>query len=606
MDALGPIGEAAGPAPPPDPILEELTGTLQERLRGLFQRDFDYQLIDNPEFGCQAGFHERDGELQDLSPYAFEARVEHNQEALKKLDAIVEEAKSSPADAEGSLTATDNLYAELFRSAIEGENRALELGAHLMPVNSIGVGGVHENFLELLEWMNFDTEEDYNKYLQRLMAFPKQAQGWCDLLAYGSGMRGIKASQSMLRRVPDRLRELLTPEGLSELRAPIDRAVSQGMDAELVERMQQGIENCFKFGIDRMLDFMVEFYSMTSRADPGCTAVRGGEALYSECLRFHTTTDKTAEEIHNLGLSEVARIEERLQEEVLDALNFNGTFVEFAQNLKADPKWFYESEDELLDGYRVLVDKIQAGLPKYFKKLPKMPLEVVRKTSGLAAYYFAGTVDGRPGRFYVNVSRLNERPKYEMPVLALHEGVPGHHLQGALALENPELPPFLRYIEDRRYEFCPARRPLYSAYLEGWALYCERLGEEMGMYETPHELFGRLSMEMMRAVRLVVDTGIHAYGWSVERAAKYMEEKTGMATAECESECHRYAAWPGQACAYKVGQIAIEEQRARAEERLGDNFSLPDFHDVLLSTGPLPLDVFSRQVNAWISERSST
>merc|ERR1712187_1049697 len=184
--------------------------------------------------------------------------------------------------------------------------------------------------------------------------------------------------------------------------------------------------------------------------------------------------------------------------------------------------------------------------------------------------------------------------------MGLHEGVPGHHLQGAIALENKSLPNFIRYIEDRRYEYCPARRPLYTGYLEGWALYCEHLGEEMGMYATPKDLFGRLSMEMMRAVRLVVDTGIHKFGWSIEKATDYMEEKTGMSREECSSECHRYAAWPGQAVAYKVGQLAIEEMRARSEAKLGTGFSLQDFHSVLLDSGPQPLDVLSERVDAWI------
>merc|ERR1711879_86142 len=186
-----------------------------------------------------------------------------------------------------------------------------------------------------------------------------------------------------------------------------------------------------------------------------------------------------------------------------------------------------------------------------------------------------------------------------MKALALHEGVPGHHLQGALALENEDLPDFLRYIEDRRYEFGSARRPLYTGYLEGWALYCEHLGEEMGMYTTPYDLFGRLSMEMMRAVRLVVDTGIHAFGWSVAKAAEYMEEKTGMAAAECSDECYRYACWPGQACAYKVGQLALEEMRSTAETKLGDKFDVRAFHEQLLGAGPLPLDILAQRVDSW-------
>jgi len=391
---------------------------------------------------------------------------------------------------------------------------------------------------------------------------------------------------------------------MPELRAPLE---GKEVDPEIAENLGHAIENCFKGSLRGLLTFLEEFYADRVRESPACKDLRNGEEVYAQCLRFHTTTPKTAQEIHDMGLKEVARIEGRFQRDVLDVLAFKGSFTDFANGLKKDPSFFFESEEELLDGYRALVARINEKLPEFFGKLPTMPLEIVAKKTGPAAYYFAGTPDGkRPGRFYVNVTRLPTRPKYEMPALALHEGVPGHHLQGALALENQDLPRFLRYIEDRRYEFCPARRPLYTAYLEGWALYTEALGEEMGMYTTPHELFGRLSVEMMRAVRLVVDTGIHQFGWSIDKAVAYMEEKTGMAHDECASECHRYAAWPGQACGYKVGQLAIEEMRQRAQSELSSAFSLTAFHDLILGTGPMPLDVLSQQVDAWIAEKKGS
>jgi len=408
----------------------------------------------------------------------------------------------------------------------------------------------------------------------------------------------------MLRKVEGRLKELIASD-LPELREPLERAEKEGkkLDPDIPTNTVKSIDKCFRPGLERLLDFLKEFYADRARAEPGVKAVRNGEQMYAECLRFHTSTAMTAQEIHDLGLQEVARIEARFKEEVLAKVGFAGSTAEYASSLKADKSYFWDSEEELLEGYRALVAKIQAELPKYFSRQPKMPLEVVPKREGPAAYYFCGTPGDRPGRFYANVSRLDTRAKYEMPALALHEGVPGHHLQNALALENEELPSFLRYIEDRRYEYGPARRPLYTAYLEGWALYCERLGEEMGMYTTPQELFGRLSMEMMRAVRLVVDTGIHAFDWSIEKATEYMLEKTGMAAAECEKECHRYAAWPGQACAYKVGEIAIQDMRQKAEAALGVDFNLAAFHEVLLSSGPMPLDKLRDRVAAWAARQ---
>lgn len=214
-----------------------------------------------------------------------------------------------------------------------------------------------------------------------------------------------------------------------------------------------------------------------------------------------------------------------------------------------------------------------------------------------------GTPDGkRPGRFYVNVSHIEKRPLYETVALALHEAIPGHHHQVSLATENNLIPNFMRYIEDRRYEACPCRRNIYCGYAEGWALYCEYLGEELGMYKTPVDLFGRLSMDMMRAVRLVVDTGLHFKGWSIDRCVEYMMEKTGMHRHEVETEIYRYAGWPGQACGYKIGQIEIINMRRKAEAELGSKFDLKKFHAICLNSGPMPLTELGALVDAYIAE----
>lgn len=584
-------------AEPLQPV-QETPPTLREEFVDLLSEDFEFQLRTVPEFATQAGFHEYDSCLQDLGPQILDLRKDHNAEARRAMEGIL----ARQAEEKGDLRPADLLYADLWLDALDGEVRGLELGCHLMPLNSIGVGGVHENFLEVIGWMPFKTEDHYKQYITRIMAFPEQVQQTCDLLAFGACQQGVCCSQSMMRRVPDRLRELIASD-LPELKEPLEAAEREGkkLDPEIIRNTHKAIDKCFRPALKRLLDFIEEFYKDMVRADPACKAVKNGEKMYAECLRFHTSTAMTAQEIHDLGLKEVARIEARFQEEVLKKVGFEGSTADYAKTLKADKAYFWDSEEELVEGYKALVAKIQTELPKFFDRLPKMPLEVVPKKSGPAAYYFAGVPEDRPGRFYVNVARLETRAKYEMAVFALHEGVPGHHLQTAIALENEDLPSFLRYIEDRRYEFGPARRPLYAAYMEGWALYCEKLGEEMGMYGTPQELFGRLSLEMMRAVRLVVDTGIHAFGWSIEKASDYMLEKTGMASEECLEECHRYAAWPGQACSYKVGQLAIEDMRQKAEAALGAEFKLPAFHEVLLSAGPMPLDKLGERVAAWVA-----
>jgi uncharacterized protein (DUF885 family) len=479
------------------------------------------------------------GQLQDLSPESFQRRIRHNKLILDQLRCLT---SASPSEAK-------NLTLILLQQDILSETRALELGTHLYPVNSIGYGGVVNNFIEALDWL---PDADETGLVSRLESFPAQVASYTRLLEAGIEA-GLVASVAMVRKVPEQLRavlkELETKDGALARRGAQIRTETLRQSAE---HALSALTPC----IQALLNFFVDVYIPRARPGIGCSSLPEGESIYAHCLQYHTTTTMTPAEVHSLGLTEVARIERRYVDDVLAALGFSGSFADFVAAIKSPNSGFYfATESELLQGYTALTARIQSLLPTYFRRLPASPLEIVpmHKASAPAAYYMQGTSDGtRPGRFYVNCSELSARPKYEMPALALHEGIPGHHLQGSLAIENKSIPNCLRFIEDRRYEFCPARRQLYAGYLEGWALYCEYLGEEMGLYTTPYELFGRLSMEMMRAVRLVVDTGIHTQGWTIERAIAYMTEKTGMHHAEVEAECYRYEAWPGQACGYKV------------------------------------------------------
>ena len=443
----------------------------------------------------------------------------------------------------------------------------------------------------------------------RLHAFPAQVEGYIGLLRHGLKEKHV-ASVAMVRKVPEQLAAMLAEldEGKSAINTMVADAVAAA-SAGIDEGDGAKAVAAFSSGIRTVLGFFTDEYIPNTRKEVGCRGLNNGEHVYAHCLKYHTTTSMSAEEIHNEGLAEVSRIEARYQCDVMDKLGFKGTFAKFVEGCQdASSGHYYSSSEELLDGYRTLCKTISGLLPAYFNRIPAAPLEIVAKDAETApaAYYMQGTSDGaRPGRFYVNVSNLHQRPRYEMCALALHEAIPGHHHQGSLAIENEAIPSFLRFIEDRRYEFCPARRQLYASYLEGWALYCEALGEEMGMYTDPISLFGRLSMEMMRAVRLVVDTGIHAKGWTVERAIDYMMEKTGMHRHECEAECFRYEAWPGQACAYKVGEIAIWKMRRKAEAAFKAHGSVPfdlkQFHAVLLDSGPMPLDTLAHEVDEWVA-----
>lgn len=486
-------------------------------VQSIMDAEWQWQLRDNPEYASQAGQHEFDNCLQDLSPTAFEQRKLHNLEVLSSIHEFVATSFAN------NLSDIDRLHLEFFTKSIQDELRAYELGCHLYPVNSIGYGGVHNNFIEAIDWLG--EENKSSNFLLRLACFPSQCDQYKQLLRKGIDENQV-ASTAMVRNVPVQLQHIIDSIEANE------GSICALLSSLGLESSDEAIRHKSNFvvALSELKTFFVDEYMPHARSKCGAGGLPKGREVYSLCLKYHTTTTMTPDEVHSLGLQEVARIESRYQRDVLDALSFEGSFEDFVAHCKQESTQYYKNEKDILDGYTILCSHINSRLSQYFEKLPAAAVEIVplQSPSAPAAYYMQGTADGsRPGRFYVNVSNLHQRPIYEMVALALHEAVPGHHLQMALALENSEIPSFLRFTEDRRYEYCPARRNMYTAYMEGWALYCEALGEEMGMYASPMSVFGRLSMEMMRAVRLVVDTGIHHKGWSVEKAVDYMMEKTG-------------------------------------------------------------------------------
>jgi uncharacterized protein (DUF885 family) len=346
----------------------------------------------------------------------------------------------------------------------------------------------------------------------------------------------------------------------------------------------------------RRLDayFAQEFLPKLRQTD-GIWDTTDGAAYYQNRIKYHTTTSLTADEIHEIGLKEVARIRGEM-DKIIAQVGFKGSFQDFIQYLRTDPKFYYKTGEELFEAYLAVSKRIDPELVKLFGKIPRTPYGVrpIPMTSApntTTAYYQPPALDGtRAGYYYVNLYRPEVRPKYEMEVLSVHEAVPGHHFQIALAYEQGELPNFRRNAG-------------YTAYVEGWALYTESLGEDLGLYTDPYSKFGQLTYDMWRAVRLVVDTGIHHKKWPRKQAIDYFKANAAKTEADIVNEIDRYISWPGQALAYKVGQMKIRALRAEAEQKLGARFDLRQFHDTVLATGAVPLDVLEQNVHAWIESK---
>lgn len=552
-------------------------------LHDLFDREWEYQLEQNPVRASQLGNRRWNDRWPDLSLEAFKKDHEHDRATLDQL-AKIDRSKLSPKD---------QLNYDLFKKGYETSIEEFKFQWYLAPLNQRG-GIQSQN--ELADSLRFQTIKDYDDWIARLKSFPTFMEQTMALMQEGIKAR-VLLPRVIMNRIPAQIdKQIVANPDQSLYYKPFKEFPSNIPVKEQERLMREAIEAISAHIIPSYVKFkrfFVEDYLRASFDQVGAWQMPQGEEMYAFFTRKYTATNITPREVHEKGLSEVRRIREEMQK-VMTQVGFKGTLQEFFTFLRTDKRFYYATPEELLVGYEAIAKRIDPHLVKVFKTLPRMPYGVEVIPSAIApdtttAYYRQPAADGsRAGTYFVNLYKPESRPKWEMMALSLHEAVPGHHLQIALAQEQGDIPNFRRFGG-------------YTAFVEGWGLYAESLGEDMKLYDDPYSKFGQLTYEMWRAVRLVVDTGIHQLRWTRKQAIDYFMENAAKQELDIINEVDRYIAWPGQALAYKTGELKIKELRARASHELGAAFNIREFHDVVLGSGAVPLDVLERHVDQWIA-----
>lgn len=576
---------AASPDIHPDyQALARSSAPPAEKLHQLFELYWRRTMEEHPEAATYNGFPGQNDRWTDYSLPAIarrKARAGDPLEVLKTID-------------RSALSPADQLNYDLFRREIEQEAEATRFPRELLPINQMG--GVQQEIAQTLSIAPKLTLQDYEDMVARLERAPRLIEQTRVLLELGAA-QGITPPRVTLRDVPNQIASQIAPSAaesplfsaFTEFPPGIPEPERQRLRSEAAQAIESGIMPAYR----ELLEYFNEDYLPKTREETAISALPQGKDWYLFNVRRRTTTSLTPSEIHEIGLSEVRRIRAKM-EEIIQSTGFEGTFAEFAKFLRTDPRFFYTEPEDLLAGYRDIAKRADLELPKLFGKLPRLPYGVLpipayKAKSTTTAYYQPGSINfGRAGVFFANTYDLASRPKWEMEALTFHEAVPGHHLQIALSQEMEGVPEFRKHSES-------------TVFVEGWGLYSEQLGDEMGFYTDPYSKFGQLTYEMWRAIRLVVDTGMHALGWSRQRAIDFFKENAPKAEHDIIVEIDRYIVWPGQALAYKIGELKIRELRARAEKELGRDFDIRAFHDELLSEGALPLDILEARMNAWIA-----
>ncbi|MDA8885321.1 DUF885 domain-containing protein [Porticoccaceae bacterium] len=556
-----------------------------ERLAALMDLVYDYQMTQYPETATWLGYAGQNDRWTDYSPEAIEQRNRDSRTLLKAVETISVD----------SLGESAILDFQLFHKDLSANVAAQAFPDELMPINQMG--GVQQDLAQMISLMPSRKLTDYRDIIARLESADSLIMQTIVLMKQGLEA-GITPPAITLRDVPGQVANQLFDDPMDSpllgafvsFPDSISPDQQKQLKARAIAAYQNGIAPAYK----KLQRFLETDYLPNAVQAVGLSNLANGQAWYAHRAARSTTTDLTAEQIHALGLREVARIRAAMEQVIIDS-GFDGDFDAFTEFLRRDPQFYFINKEDLMREYRDIAKRADAELPALFGVLPRLPYGVkmipsYAEKSQTTAYYQSGAQSmGRAGIFFANTYALDTRPKWEMEALTLHEAMPGHHLQISLAKEQTNVHPW--------------RRDLYriTAFVEGWGLYSESLGEEMGFYKDPYSKFGQLTYEMWRAVRLVVDTGMHSLGWSRQRAIDFFIANSAKSEHDITVEIDRYIVWPGQALAYKMGELKIKELRQYASQELGEDFDIRSFHDRVLEAGPIPLDILEQRIKDWVA-----
>ncbi len=552
----------------------------------LYDEYWEFIVKEFPTYATYYGDHRYDDDLDEISEEAWNRRYSRFRQFLEQLETF-------PRPSSG----TQGLNYEIFQRLLKDALEESKFRPYLMPMDQ--QGGPHIEFPQIVTYHPFKTLNDYENYLSRLRKIPIVLEQAIAAMRTGIRENLVHTRIVVEKIIPQLEAQILEDPTKSEFYKPITTP-PKNLSEEDVRNLRNSLKHAIQESVipayAKLLAFIRDEYLLATRKDVGIWSLPNGTERYAFYVRHYTTTNLTPEQIYDTGLRELARIHAEMKQ-VMEKLGFRGSPREFAERLRSDKNQSYPTGEALLNGFKDILKRMDSELPRLFGRLPKIwydfrEIELYRAEAAPEAYYYPPPEDGsRPGYFYVNTYKPETRTKYTMEALAYHEAVPGHHLQIALNQELKDLPKFRRFFG------------LFgggNAFWEGWGLYSEQLPKEVGFYSDPYQEFGRLTLEAWRAARLVVDTGIHKKRWTREQAIHFFEENTALSEHNIESEVDRYIAWPGQALAYKIGQLKILELRERAERLLGSRFDIRKFHDELLGDGALALDVLEKKMERWL------